>query len=191
MPPPIHPHTPSQVTSIHVDRHKVVTATDCYGPAPVRVWCADVGECLTELGSRLPTPQPDSTAAAQEGGQEGGQDGGEQPGGSLEGGHGQQLGEPQNSAAAAAAAGRDGQGGGSSTSRPHHQYHRSWEGVTALAVRGSLLVSGSSEGAVVERDFRRGGLPEAEDEWGDSGGLGGLGGKFWQPFGSLAAGPEG
>jgi hypothetical protein len=49
--------------------------------------------------------------------------------------------------------------------------------VTALACRGALLVTGSSEGAVCERDYSRGGLPEAEQE-GDAAGL--LAGKFWQ-----------
>jgi hypothetical protein len=32
-----------QVTSVHVDRHKVITATSATGPAPVCVWSTETG----------------------------------------------------------------------------------------------------------------------------------------------------
>jgi hypothetical protein len=181
------PSLPLQVTSIHVDRHKVVTATSRYGQAPVRVWCPHSGDCLAELDSCLPAPSAVGGASGSSSGEAAGSgEGGgeEQPMQAAPG-----L-DPATAAAGAAAgvdAGQPGQGGaeeepqagtGSSGQRPHHQqYHRGWEGVTALACRGALLVTGSSEGAVCERDYGRGGLPEAEQE-GDAAGL--LAGKFWQ-----------
>ena len=50
--------------------------------------------------------------------------------------------------------------------------------MTALACRGGLLVTGSCEGAVCERDYTQGGLPEEEQEEKDEVGL--LAGKFWK-----------
>lgn len=150
------------MTSIHVDRFKVVTATDRYGPTPVRAWCAWTGEAepLAELGTALPELGSGAQAPAEP-----------EAGGA---GDSPTAAAAAASAAAAAAAAEE---EAASSGRPRHAYHREWEGATALAVRGALLVSGSSEGTVVERDFSRGGLPEAEDEWGD---CGGLLGKFWQ-----------
>ncbi len=57
-----HPACPAlhaaQVTSLHLDRLKVVTATERFGEAPMRVWCTRTGDCLAELGSCLPAAQP-------------------------------------------------------------------------------------------------------------------------------------
>lgn len=157
-----------QVTAIHVDRLKVVTATDRNGEAPVRVWCSDSGECLAELDSCLPPAAPPSSSGAPADG----------PGGSEE----QQAAaeaEPGGPQGAASAAAYDGQEGaaGSSQQPPQRQYRRGWAGVTALACRGGVLVTGNSDGNVAERDFSKGGLPELERSGGEAGLLAG---KFWQ-----------
>jgi len=126
------------------------------------VWCGDTGEPLAELDSCLP-----STAT-------GGQGADAEQGGIAE--------QPAGAASAGAGDGGDEEGGSPAAPRhPPHQYHRGWEGVTALACRGALLVSGSSEGSVVERDFSRGGLPELEagEAWA-GGAEAALAGKFWQ-----------
>ncbi|EFN52794.1 hypothetical protein CHLNCDRAFT_138440 [Chlorella variabilis] len=156
------------VTAIHVDRLKVVTATDRNGEAPVRVWCSDSGECLAELDSCLPPAAPPSSSGAPADG----------PGGSEE----QQAAaeaEPGGPQGAASAAAYDGQEGaaGSSQQPPQRQYRRGWAGVTALACRGGVLVTGNSDGNVAERDFSKGGLPELERSGGEAGLLAG---KFWQ-----------
>lgn len=144
-------------------------------PAPCQVWCADTGEPLAELESCLPPvqPQPSLEPDTQGAGWEGGAELGQQPGGVA-------------AAAAAGPADGDEEDGGSPAAaaahRPAHQYHRGWEGVTALACQGALLVSGSSEGSVVERDFSRGGLPELEAGEAWSAGAA-LAGKFWASLG--------
>ena len=153
----------------------MVTATDRYSPAPLRAWCADTGEPLADLGSALPPPPPPPPQRLG------------LPSGAVEaaGAAAVDGGSEQADALAAAAAAAAEEEEAAASSRPRHAYHQEWEGVTALAVRGALLVSGSSEGTVVERDFSRGGLPEAEGEWGGGGLglLGGPGGKFWQSGG--------
>lgn len=157
------PPAPTQVTSIHVDRLKVVTGTDRYGPSPVRVWCADTGEALAQLETSLPPAAPPAAAEAADA-EPGG--GGAGEGAAAAGQQGQQVGGDDEAAP------------DSPPARPHHQYNRGWEGATALAVRGALLVSGSSEGTVLERDFSRGGLPELEAAPWER--CSGLAGKFWQ-----------
>ena len=134
-----------------------------------QVWCADTGEPLAELDSCLPPAQP------QPGPETGAQGTDEEHDGAAE----------QAAAAVAGVAaegeGEEDAGSPAAPRRPRQQYHRGWEGVTALACQGALLVSGSSEGSVVERDFSRGGLPELEawEAW-SGGGEAALAGKFWQ-----------
>jgi hypothetical protein len=147
-----------QVTSLIMDRLKVVTATDEYGEAPIRVWCRESGSSLAKLGSAPPPVAParscgrgSRSLAAGGGGQgtgSGGAEDSEDEGGSEE---------------------EDGRAG--------------WEGVTALACRGAVLVSGNAEGLIYERDYSCGGLPGQDGRQAE--GKGGEGeqqllGKFWR-----------
>lgn len=125
-----------------------------------QVWCSDTGEALAELGSCLPPPPADAertSAQRDEGGAPA------QAPGAAEGPVEEEAGSPL------------------APRHPPHQYHRAWEGVAALACRGALLVSGSSEGTALERDFSRGGPPqlEAAEAWGGAAEAA-LAGKFWQ-----------
>lgn len=140
----------------------------------MRVWCTESGDCLAELDSCLPPPLPPAGADSSGGGAgaaANGADGGDAAGAVL----------PDVSAEAAAAVAAaveaEEEEAEPSGGRARQQYHRGWEGVTAMACRGALLVTGSSEGNVLERDFSHGGLPEGE---GEGAGGGGLAGKFWQ-----------
>ena len=157
----------NDVTAIRVDRHKVVTAVERYGEAPLRVWCARSGECLAALDSGLPAPP---APAAEEGG------GGVEAGGSGEAGAG--GGEPGAAAASQQEqAWEEHEEEEAATAHRRRQYNRGWEGVTALACRGALLVTGNSEGMLCERDFGAGGLQEEEEA---AEGSGARGGKFWR-----------
>lgn len=134
---------------------------------PQQVWCADTGEALAELDSCLPLPAPGSEP---------------QPAQHEQGGADGQLAEPAAAQGEEQAAGAEEEAGSPAAPRhPPHQYQRGWEGVAALACRGALLASGSSEGAVLERDFSRGGLPQLEgaEAWGGAAEAA-LAGKFWQ-----------
>jgi hypothetical protein len=166
---------PLQVTSIHIDRHKVVTASDRYGEAPVRVWCADTGDCLAELGSCL-TPGPLGTGAE-------GSSAGEihetsrRLASSLDL-DGARLGAAGEAADAAGMQLEEAEETPTAAQPTRRQYHRCWEGVTALACRGAVLVTGQQEGTVCERDWSRGAAPDlvASDGTSDRA----LAGKFWQ-----------
>lgn len=145
-----------------MDRHKIITATERYGEAPLRVWCTHTGDCLEDLGSCLPPAEP-PIAQGDRGAQEWGPDGGA----------GDDAGD------AAVVLGHQEEANEAQQQHHHHRvYHRHWEGVTALACRGALLVTGNSGGTVCERDWGHGGL------LGREGGLeeaaAGRGGKFWQ-----------
>ncbi|KAL4440156.1 hypothetical protein ABPG75_003157 [Micractinium tetrahymenae] len=147
------------VTVLHLDRLKAVTATNRFVEAPLRVWSTCTGERIAELGSCLPAAEPAEGGASSSAasGEHGGQGGG-----------------------AAAEGQRERQEEDEEPPAGHHarQYQRQWEGVTSLACRGALLVSGNAGGTVCERDYSRGGLPDAALEEREHGGGGG-GGKFW------------
>lgn len=141
------------VSSVHVDRLKVVTATDAYGEHPLRAWCPETGQLLAAFDSALPQ-QPSPAAAAVE--------------------------ESLLQALAAAAAGDDAalataeaaqaalvaptadevEGAVAAAAGQQQQqgsrYRREWEGVTAMTCIGACLVSGNSEGIVSEMDFSSG-----------------------------------
>lgn len=48
-------------------------------------------------------------------------------------------------------------------------------GITAMACKGAVIVTGNAEGVVRERDFSQGGPPARDAE-----GICNLGSKFWQ-----------
>lgn len=142
----------------------MVTATERFCEAPLRVWCAADGECLAELGSCLPAADPGEggglLAAAD------GEEGWHGGGAASDGVHrapdqAEQLDEEEQPA------------GGT------QQYQRQWEGVTSLACRGAFLVSGNAGGTVCERDYGRGGPPDGAQEEGSPGGGTPGGSKFW------------
>lgn len=60
--------------------------------------------------------------------------------------------------------GGDAQEGWSEEEEEEEGRRGGWHGVTALACKGAVLLTGNSEGVVCQRDYRRGGLPERE--WG-------------------------
>lgn len=145
----------AQVTSLHLDRLKVATATERFGEAPLRAWCARTGECLAELGSCLPAAEPAGPGEAAAPG-----DGEPGSGAAAEGQPLAALPEQWQEAEEEPTEAR--------------QYRRQWEGVTSLACRGALLVSGNTGGTVCERDYGRGGLPGGAQDAGVSGSS-----KFW------------
>ena len=138
------PSPSAQITSVQMDRLKVVTATDEYGEGPLRVWDRGSGALLAKLGS-APRGGSGSPRLAPS------------PAGPGEG-HEEGTAGSEDEEEAAARAG--------------------WEGVTALACSGSLLVSGNSEGLITEYDFSRGALPGPGGESDE--GERGLLGKFWR-----------
>ncbi|KAI3431601.1 hypothetical protein D9Q98_004651 [Chlorella vulgaris] len=158
------------VTSIHVDRWKVLTATDRYGEAPLRAWCVSSGDCLAELESCLPAAAP-ALGNASPG----------QPVAEADGSWGQLQLETGNSE-------QEEEGLQAEVSPSTHQpsqehYRAGWAGVTALACRGALLATGNSDGTVCERDYSRGGFSELDGGRAAGGAAAEssqLAGKFWR-----------
>ncbi|GAB4815422.1 hypothetical protein N2152v2_002468 [Parachlorella kessleri] len=167
-----------QVSSIHMDRLKVVASTDEYGEAPLRVWDALSGRLLARLGSAPSRP----CGTASGGGATRDLSHSRWPAGpaSLEGAAAGGLGGGQGSAEAGEEGYQDEPAAGSD-----EEAREGWEGVTALACRGAVLVTGNSEGLICERDYRRGGLHEAGascqlPQDGEVGVGEGVLGKFWR-----------
>lgn len=146
----------AQVTSLHLDRLKVVTATERFSEAPMRVWCTRTGDCLAELGSCLPAAQSVGS--------------GELPAPPGDGQVSNATAEGQPPAALAE------QHREEEEEQPAEarQYQPQWEGVTSMACRGACLVSGNAGGTVCERDYSRGGPPDGARDEGVSGSS-----KFW------------
>eukprot|EP00887_Chlorella_sp_A99_P005151 scaffold40.g5151.t1 len=151
------------VTSVHADRLKLATATPAYGEHPVRVWCPDTGACLAALDSAEPEPAPSATVARDD---------------ALLAALAAAAGPAAQAELAAA------QAAAVAAAQVEHQqgrgYRREWEGVTALTCHGALLVSGSCEGVVMERDCSRGRRWEEEAGGGSSEERARSGtGRFW------------
>ena len=140
-----------QVSSIHVDRHKVVTASHRYGASPLRVWCSDSGGLLASGGCSCTEPWESKVGSAAGGGS------------GTEDVSTADVGDEEREEEARCQL----DDGGLQLGLGHAAWNPSREGVTALAVRGALLVAGSGAGTVCERDFGQGWRAEAKE-----GGLG-------------------